>query len=100
MAARSHAARRLAPRHRGCDGAEPHDGPRPGPAGTVIYWHVDDVSAAIDRLVALGAMALEAPRDFGEGFIGATVVDPFGNILGVMYNPHYLEILATMRPAS
>jgi hypothetical protein len=21
------------------------------------------------------------------------VVDPFGNILGIMYNPHYLEIL-------
>jgi hypothetical protein len=21
------------------------------------------------------------------------VVDPFGNILGVMYNPHYVEIL-------
>jgi hypothetical protein len=35
----------------------------------------------------MGATALEAPRDFGEGFIGATVVGPFGNILGLMYNP-------------
>ncbi len=32
--------------------------------------------------------------DFGGGFVGASVVDPFGNVLGVMYNPHYLEILA------
>jgi hypothetical protein len=28
------------------------------------------------------------------GFITASVVDPFGNILGIMYNPHYLEVLA------
>jgi hypothetical protein len=37
---------------------------------------------------------LEAPRDFGEGFIGASAIDPFGNILCVMRNPHYLEVLA------
>jgi hypothetical protein len=30
------------------------------------------------------------PR-IGEGFISASVIDPFGNILGLMYNPHYLE---------
>ena len=23
----------------------------------------------------------------------ASVVDPFGNILGIIYNPHYLQIL-------
>jgi predicted enzyme related to lactoylglutathione lyase len=74
--------------------AEPGSKPRPQPAGAVAYWHVDDAQAAVDRLVAMGATLLEAPRDFGEGFIGASVVDPFGNILGVMYNPHYLEVLA------
>ena len=31
------------------------------------------------------------PRE--AGFITASVIDPFGNILGVMHNPHYLEIL-------
>lgn len=35
-----------------------------------------------------------SPQDRGHGFISATVVDPFGNILGIMYNRHYLEILA------
>ena len=58
-----------------------------------MYWHVDDVAATLERLSAMGAKELEAPRDFGEGFIGASVVDPFGNLLGVMYNPHYLDIL-------
>ena len=28
-----------------------------------------------------------------KGFVTASVVDPFGNVLGVMYNPHYLDML-------
>ena len=70
-----------------------------GRAGVVVYWHVDNVNAELDRTVALGATQLEAPQDRGHGFITATVVDPFGNILGIMYNPHYLEILASFKPA-
>ncbi len=31
----------------------------------------------------------------GPGFVTASVLDPFGNLLGVMYNRHYLEILDT-----
>jgi hypothetical protein len=27
------------------------------------------------------------------GFVTASVIDPFGNIIGVMYNPHYLAVL-------
>jgi len=27
------------------------------------------------------------------------VVDPFGNILGIMYNPHYLDVLGSTRGA-
>jgi predicted enzyme related to lactoylglutathione lyase len=65
-----------------------------GPAGVIVYWHVDDVDAALERLVALGATLHQPPRDFGEGFVGASVIDPFGNILGVMRNPHYLEVLS------
>jgi hypothetical protein len=33
----------------------------------------------------------------GEGFVTAAVVDPFGNVLGVMYNPHYLEVVESFR---
>lgn len=64
-----------------------------GPAGVITYWHVDDIEATVARLVAMGATLHQPPRDFGRGFIGASVIDPFGNILGVMYNPHYLEML-------
>ena len=33
------------------------------------------------------------------GFVTASVVDPFGNVLGIMYNPHYLEVLGSTRKA-
>lgn len=33
-------------------------------------------------------------------FVTAAVLDPFGNILGVMYNPHYLEILRASEEVS
>jgi predicted enzyme related to lactoylglutathione lyase len=61
--------------------------------GAVVYWHVDDVDAALAKVLAMGGREHEKPVDRGEGFITATAVDPFGNILGLMYNPHYLEIL-------
>ena len=62
-------------------------------AGAVIYWHVDDVRAGYERLISMGATAYEEPVERGPGFVTASVVDPFGNILGIMYNRHYLEVL-------
>ena len=67
------------------------------PAGAIIYWHVDDVQATLDRLLSMGATLHEGIRDRGRGFITASVIDPFGNVLGIMYNPHYLDILAGLR---
>ena len=77
----------------------PFDTQASGPAGIVMYWHVDDVHATFDRLLSMGATQLEAPRDRGQGFITASVVDPFGNILGIMYNQHYLDVLGSVRKA-
>jgi uncharacterized glyoxalase superfamily protein PhnB len=65
-----------------------------GPGGVVLFWHVDDVEGMFARLLAMGATEHERPQDRGQGFVTATVIDPFGNLLGVMYNPHYVEILA------
>jgi hypothetical protein len=47
----------------------------------------------------MGATLHQPPRDFGEGFVGASVIDPFGNILGIMDNPHYLDVLASITHA-
>ena len=69
---------------------------RPDTAGgAVTYWHVDDVQGGYDRLISMGATAYEEPVERGPGFVTASVVVPFGNILGVMYNKHYLEVLGS-----
>jgi predicted enzyme related to lactoylglutathione lyase len=70
------------------------------PGGAVLNWHVDDVRVALARLLELGAMMREEIRERGEGFTTAAVVDPFGNVLGVMTNPHYLQVLADATPDS
>jgi hypothetical protein len=65
-----------------------------GPGGVIAYWHVDDVAATLEKLTAMGAKVYEPLTHRGDaGWITASVVDPFGNILGIIYNPHYLQIL-------
>jgi predicted enzyme related to lactoylglutathione lyase len=69
-------------------------GAQAGPGGVIAYWHVDDVAATLERLLAMGATEYEPLTPRGEGgWVTASVVDPFGNVLGIMFNPHYLEIL-------
>jgi predicted enzyme related to lactoylglutathione lyase len=66
-----------------------------GPGGVVMYWHVDDIEATFQKLLSMGAKEYQPITDRGEGFVTASVVDPFGNVLGIMHNPHYLEVLGT-----
>ncbi len=68
--------------------------PSDGPSGAVLYWAVDDLTATLERLAELGAKVHDEPRVRGEGFVTASVVDPFGNVLGVMTNVHYFSVLA------
>lgn len=62
---------------------------KPGAGGTTAYWGVPDADAAVKRLVGLGAKILEPLQDVGEGIKVATVNDPFGNVLGIIENPHF-----------
>ena len=68
-----------------------------GPGGAVVYWHVDDIAVTLEKVTAMGATEYEPLTHRGEGFITASVVDPFGNILGLMHNPHYLDILNSIK---
>ncbi|HEV8651796.1 MAG TPA: VOC family protein [Actinomycetes bacterium] len=63
-----------------------------GPAGAVVNWHVDDVTATLEKLLSMGAKEHEARTERGAGFVTASVVDPFGNILGITYSPHFLHV--------
>lgn len=69
--------------------------PADGPAGVIVYWHVDDVADALAELTSRGALELEPVTDRGNGFATAAVVDPFGNVLGLSRNPHYQAVVAS-----
>lgn len=58
-------------------------------AGVLAYWGVEDIAAAYARLLALGAKEHEAVQDVGGGIKVATVLDPFGNSVGIINNPHF-----------
>jgi len=53
------------------------------------YWGVSDAHAAYQRLLELGATPEEPVTDVGEGILVGAVIDPFGNVLGVIQNPHF-----------
>ena len=64
------------------------------PGGAIVYWAVDDVEGTYRRLLSLGATPHDEPTERGPGYVTASVLDPFGNILGVMLNQHYRDVLA------
>ena len=58
-------------------------------AGTLTYWGVEDVPAAVDAAVTLGATVHVAPQDVGEGIVTATVRTPQGSLTGFIRNPSF-----------
>lgn len=63
--------------------------PPGGKSGAVAYWGVANAAAAFQRLKSLGATERSPLQEVGEGIRVATVFDPFGNIFGIIENPHF-----------
>ena len=61
----------------------------PGTTGPQPLWGVTNIEAAHERLLGLGAVALDPISDVGAGIRVAAVVDPFGNRLGLIENPNF-----------
>ncbi|MDP1580763.1 MAG: VOC family protein [Candidatus Didemnitutus sp.] len=59
------------------------------PSGVLSYWGVDDVPKAFAQLLAQGATAHEEPKNVGGEIVVASVLDPFGNIIGLIDNPDF-----------
>ncbi|UTA67032.1 VOC family protein [Emticicia sp. 21SJ11W-3] len=57
--------------------------------GVVTYWGVADVEAVLATLLANGATLYEDPTDVGDGIKVAAAKDPWGNVVGVIFNPHF-----------
>jgi predicted enzyme related to lactoylglutathione lyase len=71
-------------------GLQPEETPSLDKTESVVaYWGVEDVEKEYNRLLTLGATAFETPREVGGGIIVAKVKDFWGNIIGLIYNPHF-----------
>lgn len=55
----------------------------------VAYWGVASAEKAYKALLIAGAKSHGAVHDVGEGIKVATVLDPFGNVFGLIENPHF-----------
>jgi predicted enzyme related to lactoylglutathione lyase len=62
---------------------------RSGRGGSVAYWRVGEIDAAVQHFVSTGATVVSAVQDVGEGIKVATVADPFDNLIGLIENPHF-----------
>jgi predicted enzyme related to lactoylglutathione lyase len=60
-----------------------------GQGGVFAYWGVEDADEALRRLLELGALEHQGVEEVGGGIRVATVLDPFGNILGIIENPNF-----------
>lgn len=60
-----------------------------GAGGTTAYWGVGNAEKAIAKLVEAGATPKAPVTEVGDGIRVGTVLDPFGNELGVIENPKF-----------
>lgn len=59
------------------------------PDSVETYWGVADIHSEYHRFLSLGATEYAAPQEVGEGIAVAKVKDPWGNVIGLIYNPHF-----------
>jgi catechol 2,3-dioxygenase-like lactoylglutathione lyase family enzyme len=62
---------------------------QPAGAGVMVYWGVDDIQKEHDRLLSIGAKPKAPVQDVGGDIKVTSVLDPFGNPIGLIYNPHF-----------
>ncbi|MGI8470254.1 MAG: VOC family protein [Pyrinomonadaceae bacterium] len=55
----------------------------------IAYWGVNDIQTASQKLRELGAETVAEATNVGEGIFVAQFKDPFGNVFGIIENPHF-----------
>lgn len=55
-----------------------------GVSGQVVYWQVDNLDAALQRALRLGAQLYRGPLDRLDGEWMCQIKDPFGNAIGLV----------------
>jgi len=58
-------------------------------SGSIAYWGVDDIEKEHKIILKLGAKENSKIMDVGQGIKVSSVIDPFGNVFGLIYNPNF-----------
>lgn len=58
-------------------------------ANSVTYWGVESIEDTYLECLTKGAKEHEKPTNVGGDLIVASVIDPWGNIIGLIYNPYF-----------
>ncbi|HYN81627.1 MAG TPA: VOC family protein [Gemmatimonadaceae bacterium] len=61
----------------------------PGPGGALAYWGVRDLKGLLADLTAKGVRVRGKLQNVGDGILVASIEDPFGNLIGLIENPHF-----------
>ena len=55
----------------------------------IAYWGVEDIQGRYDHFIQCGATEHEKPNNVGGELMVASVRDPWGNVIGLIYNPDF-----------
>ncbi|MFN4151610.1 MAG: VOC family protein [Candidatus Sericytochromatia bacterium] len=53
------------------------------------YWGVENIDNAYQNFLDFGAFENEKPHNVGGEIVVATLKDPWGNLIGLIYNPEF-----------
>jgi lactoylglutathione lyase len=71
-------------------GLQPDENPhKEKPKSVIAYWGVEDINQEYQRFLKAGATEHEKPLNVGGDLMVASVKDPWGNIIGIIYNPEF-----------
>jgi len=55
----------------------------------LTYWGVANIESEYARMIALGGTEHQKPGNVGGEIVVASLKDPWGNIIGLIYNPEF-----------
>lgn len=60
-----------------------------GAGGCTAYWGVENADKALAHMESIGGAVHSPVNEVGEGIKVASILDPFGNHVGIIENPHF-----------
>lgn len=55
----------------------------------LTYWGVEHIEKEYQRFINAGASEHEKPQNVGGEIVVASVKDPWGNVIGLIFNPEF-----------